>query len=154
MGEPLMEAEPTESRFPTILIIDDDPDLHVLCTTILGKAGHSMLRADGSTEALEIADRYPGMIHLILVDLLLYPPDVQLDRRGLSRPRVHGDQLVPMLRAKRPSSRILLMSAASPYRLAGRGMGPLLRHSPFMQKPFTPDGLLKTVHRVLDTAPP
>jgi DNA-binding NtrC family response regulator len=135
------------------LVIDDDVELQALCTTILGQAGYTLLRADGSAEALEVADRYPGPIHLMLLDLLLYPPDVQLDRRGITRPRVHGDQLLPMLRTKRPSSRILLMSASSPWRLAGRGMGPVLRQYPFLQKPFIPEVLRQTVQRVLDAPP-
>jgi DNA-binding NtrC family response regulator len=149
-----MEVEGTESRFPTVLVIDDDAEMQVLCATLLGHAGYSLLRADGSAEALEIADTYPDIIHLVLLDLLLYPLDVQLDRRGISRPRVHGDQLLPMLRAKRPSTRMLLMSTSSPWRLAGRGMGPLLRQYSFLQKPFTTDALLQAVQRVLELASP
>jgi DNA-binding response OmpR family regulator len=63
-------------RHPTILVVDDDPDMLSLCATQLGAAGFSVLTAVGSLEAQLISDRYPATIDLVLLDLLLYPPTV------------------------------------------------------------------------------
>jgi hypothetical protein len=107
------------------------------------------MEAEGSTEAVEICRTFGGKIDLILLDVLLYPPAVQMDTRAVEISRLHGDQLVAILRGKRPLSRILVMSATTPGRLGGRGMGWLTRQYPFIQKPFTADALLHTVQDVL-----
>ena len=137
-----------EPRF-TILIVDDDPLTCALATKVLTQDGHSALEAVGSSEAVEVCDRYPGKIDLIMLDLVLYPPAIHLDTRHNTVPRVHGDKLLPILRSKRPLTRVLLMSAASPWTLGGRGMGALIRKYPFLQKPLTADTLLLKIREVL-----
>ena len=76
---------------------------------------------------------------------MLYPPAVQLDTIKHAPPRVHGDTLLPILRAKRPLTPVMLMSARSPWKLGEHGMAGLLRQYPFLQKPFTGDLLLEEV---------
>lgn len=138
--------EPISSTIPqTVLVIDDDLDMLQLCATKLGAHGYSVLTAVGSVEAHRICTNYSKKIDLILLDLMLYPPSVQLDSSADAPPRMHGDKLWPMLRNKRPFSRLILMSASSPWRLGGRGMSALLRQYPFLQKPFTSDMLLDKV---------
>jgi hypothetical protein len=103
----------------------------------------------GSVEAQETCDIYPAKIDLILIDALLYPPAVQVDHPRNLTPRVHGDKLIPILRVKRPLSRILLMSASSPWTLGGRGMNGVIRSYPFLPKPFTKQSLVEKVRDVL-----
>lgn len=136
-------------RDPTVLVVDDDPDLLILCATHLWSAGYAVLMALGSAEAQEACDVYPGKIDLILMDLLLYPPVVDVDHARNLTPRVHGDKLLPILRLKRPLSRILLMSATSPWTLGGRGMSGIIRSYPFLPKPFTKQSLIEKVRDVL-----
>jgi CheY-like chemotaxis protein len=106
----------------TVLVVDDDPDLLLLCATHLRLAGYAVMMASGSVEAQATCDIYPTRIDLILVDVLLYPQAVDVDHDRNVTPRVHGDKLIPLLRIKRPLSRILLMSASTPWALGGRGM--------------------------------
>lgn len=133
----------------TVLVVDDDPDLLLLCATHLRSAGFTVLMALGSAEAQATCDIYPTRIDLILLDALLYPHAVDVDHDGNATPRVHGDKLIPLLRIKRPLSRILLMSASTPWALGGRGMRGVLRVYPFLQKPFTKQTLLDKMREVL-----
>lgn len=146
-------AQPPSPEMPsrdlTVLVVDDDPDLLLLCATHLRSAGYAVLMALGSAEAQTTCDIYPTRIDLILVDVLLYPPAVYVDHDRNVTPRVHGDKLVTILRIKRPLSRILLMSATSPLSLGGRGMSGVLRAYPFLQKPFTKQSLLDKVREVM-----
>ncbi len=123
---------PTRDR--TILVVDDDPDLFLLCATPLRAAGYAVLMALGSVEAQATCGVYPTRIDLIVLDVLLYPTAVDVDHERNVTPRVHGDKLIPLLRSKRPLSRILLMSASTPWTLGGRGMRSVLRTYPFLQK--------------------
>jgi DNA-binding response OmpR family regulator len=149
------EGAPTVSgRDVTVLVIDDDPDLLLLCATHLRSAGYAVLMALGSAEAQATCDVYPTRIDLILLDALLYPAAVDVDHDRNTTPRVHGDKLIPLLRIKRPLSRILLMSASTPWTLGGRGMRAVLRAYPFLQKPFTKQALLDKVQAVLDSPLP
>lgn len=137
------------TRDPTVLLVDDDPDSLLLCATHLRSGGYAVLMAVGSVEAQETCDVYPAKIDLILIDVLLYPPAVQVDHSRNVTPRVHGDKLIPILRIKRPLSRVLLMSASSPWTLGGRGMRAALRSYPFLSKPFTKQSLIEKVREVL-----
>jgi len=138
----------------TVLIVDDDEDMLELCSITLGAHGFSVLKAIGSAEAHQICADFPAKIDLILIDVMLYPPSVQLDDSKNALPRVHGDKLLPMLRTKRPLTRLLLMSASSPWKLGGRGMAGLLRQYPFLQKPFTGDLLIEKVRATLTGVAP
>jgi DNA-binding response OmpR family regulator len=144
----------TSSRFPTILVVDDDPAMLTLCTSCLGNAGFSVLQAGGSAEAQAVCEDYPEKLDLIVLDLVLYPVHIQMDRPFNPLPRMHGDKLLPILRAKRPLTRVLLMSATSVQRLGGRGMGWLVRQYPFLPKPFTAGALVNKVTDVLNSPIP
>ncbi len=133
----------------TVLVVDDDPDLLILCATHLRSVGFAVLLASGSAEAQATCDVYPTRIDLIILDALLYPHGVAVDHDQNLTPRVHGDKLIPLLRIKRPLSRILLMSASTPWTLGGRGMSRVLRVYPFLHKPFTKQTLLDKVREVL-----
>lgn len=138
----------------TVLIVDDDTDMLELCATVLGAQGYIVLKAIGSAEALQVCTDYPKKIDLILLDVMLYPRSVQVDSSASAPPRMHGDKLLPMLRRKRPSSRLLIMSASSPWKLGGRGMSGLLRQYSFLQKPFTGEVLLDKVRLALASEEP
>ncbi|MGZ8393906.1 MAG: hypothetical protein ACXWWJ_03970, partial [Nitrospira sp.] len=92
----------------TILIVDDDEDMLALCAVKLEAHGFSVLKAIGSAEAHRICADHPAKIDLILIDVMLYPPAVQLDDHKNPLPRVHGNTLLPILRTKRPLTRFML----------------------------------------------
>ena len=133
----------------TILIIDDDMDLLKLCAVKLQAQGFAVLTALGSTEAHRLCADHPGKIELILIDVMLYPPEVEIDSHHNPLPRMHGDKLLPLLRTKLPLTRLMLMSASPPFKLRERGMAKLLAQYPFLQKPFTGEVLVEKVRDAL-----
>ncbi len=144
----------TSPRASTILVVDDDVEILTLCAVKLEAHGFSVLKAIGSAEAHRLCADHPAKIDLILVDVMLYPPAVELDTPENVSPRMHGDKLVPILRTQRPLTPIMLMSASSPWKLGGRGMARVLRQYPFLQKPFTGDLLLEKVRAILASRAP
>ena len=85
-------CEAGSNRDVTILIVDDDPDLLLLCATHLRSAGYAVLMALGSAEAQATCEVYPTKIDLIDLDALLYPRAVDIDHDDNMMPRVHGGQ--------------------------------------------------------------
>ena len=71
-----------------------------LCAVKLEAHGFSVLKAIGSAEADRLCAEHPAKIDLILIDVMLYPPEVQLDNHKNGSPRMRGDKLVPILRTK------------------------------------------------------
>ena len=140
---------PKSDARATILVVDDDVDLLELCATKLRAKGMTVLTALGSTEAHRLCAEYPAKIDLIVIDVMLYPPAVEIDSHHNPLPRVHGDKLLPLLRTKRPLTRLMLMYASPPFKLRNRGMTSLLRKYPFLQKPFTGTALIKKIEDVM-----
>ncbi len=143
----------TSPRAPTVMVVDDDAVTLKLCAIYLEAAGYSVLTTAGSSEAQHLCDTYPAKIDLIILDLMLYPPVVQIDHHTNTTPRVHGDKLLSILRQKRPLARVLLISATSLQTIGTRGMGRLVRQHPFLLKPFTREALLDKVQAILGPMP-
>ena len=116
----------------TILLAEDEPSLRTLACSILEAARWRVLEARDGREALEIAERYPGMIDLLLTDVVM--------------PELNGPELAQQLRSLRPDLRVLYMS--------GYADSTLMRTSehgaPLVRKPFDPDELTTRVRAMLD----
>ena len=80
----------------TILLVEDEPALRVVATTILEKQGYRVLVAASGAEALELSARTSGAIDLLLTDVVM--------------PKMSGVELAELLVASRPS----LKSCACP----------------------------------------
>jgi PAS domain S-box-containing protein len=80
----------------TILLVEDQPEVCSLATSILGDCGYRVLAAAAGAEALELADRHPGTIDLLLTDVVL--------------PGMSSRELAARLAAKRPGTRVLFTS--------------------------------------------
>jgi len=102
---------------------------------VLERAGYRVLVAAGGAEALDLAERYAGPIHLLLTDVVM--------------PGMNGRELMRRLAPLRPDLRVLYMSGYADEAVAQHGV--LDPGTAFLQKPFTPGGLADKVRRVLDT---
>jgi signal transduction histidine kinase len=109
----------------TVLVAEDEPGVRNLLRRILVHAGYSVLIAEGGEDALAVADRHVGPIHLLLTDLVM--------------PGMSGKQLAERLAAGRPEVQVLYMSGYSTDVA-----------SPFLAKPFVREELLRRVREVLD----
>jgi two-component system, cell cycle sensor histidine kinase and response regulator CckA len=119
----------------TILVVEDDPAVRAFTTTVLRDAGHMLLEAANGDEALEIAERHRGPIHLLLTDMVM--------------PGLSGMDLVAELRLVRPECRALLVSGYSETLIGENAIDESTR---YLQKPFSPEQLSRTVNAVLTAA--
>src|SRR3954466_11163463 len=83
----------TTTSSATILVVDDEPAILGLCAAVLEPAGFTVLKAEGSSEALKICTQHTGAIDLLLTDLVLPPPGFQLASASNQFPHVHGHVL-------------------------------------------------------------
>src|SRR6185437_8474850 len=143
---------PSPEASATILVVDDELPIIKLCKTLLEEAGFTVLKADGSSEALKICTQHQEPIDLLLTDLVLPPPGFQLASTSNQFPHVNGHELAVRATMIRSGLRIILMSGNPDKELASHGIrrGTL----PFLAKPFERDRLIALVYNVLaQTAP-
>lgn len=140
---PQAPLSPQVGRY-TILLVDDDPAMRHLCSTLLVRDGFNVLQASGSTEAMAISAEHVGDIHIALVDVLLQPPAVQ----KLDGSRVHGHTLAKDLTATRKRLRTIMMSTNSKASLANNGID--LSDVPFLLKPFSHEKMMTIIRQQLE----
>ncbi len=130
---------------PSILIIDDEPEVSHALQRVLERAGLAVTVTMGSTEGLEAFEREPA--DLVITDIIM--------------PKVHGIAVIKAIRARRPQTRIIAISG-------GGNFGPL-EYQPeaittsaylaaatqagadaVLTKPFDKSELLEAVQRLLN----
>ena len=133
---------------PTVLVVDDDVTVLVLCQKILEQAGYSVLSASGSSEALKICKGRTESIDVLVTDLVLPPPEFTFASSDNEFPHVHGHELAFRALRMRANLRVILMSGNMENELAGYGIrkGSL----PFLSKPFDPAALVTLVKTALE----
>ena len=131
----------------TILVVDDELPTVKLCRALLEEAGHTVLEAEGSSEALKLCAQYQGPIDLLLTDLVLPPPGFQLAATTNQFPHVNGYELALRATMIRNGLHVILMSGNPDKELTSHGIkrGTL----PFLAKPFERDRLIALVQTVL-----
>ena len=119
----------------TILLVEDEQVVRELASRILLESGYTILEAASPGEAQRIFKQYAAPIHLLLSDVVM--------------PQMRGPELAESLRALRPELCILYMSGYTDQAIAQHEL--LDAETAFLQKPFTPTGLLKKVRKLLDS---
>lgn len=111
----------------TVLVVEDEEVVRAFLTAVLVRAGHEVIAAASSAEALEHLGRHPS-VDLIVTDLTLRTIDgIELVRRARIRfPRLGG----------------LVISGYPPDDFA-------LERAAFLQKPFTARALAEKVSALL-----
>ena len=119
----------------TILLVEDEDSVRRSVRAILKRNGYTVLEAASGAEAFKIWEVDHAKITLLLTDLVM--------PAGVS-----GQQLAHKLQMDRPDLKVIYISGYSPE-FAGRTIE--LRSSEnFLQKPFRPDQLMKTIRQCLD----
>jgi CheY-like chemotaxis protein len=141
---PVLEAsEPLISRdalaqvgtgAETILLAEDEPAVRSLIRKILQRSGYVVLEACHGTEAIQVAEQHASVIDLLVTDVVM--------------PLISGPQLAQQLALLRPAMKVLYISGYMDNTISCHGL--LDAGAIFLQKPFTPDELVRKVRAVLE----
>jgi PAS domain S-box-containing protein len=126
-----VETEPETREFGpagggrVVLVVEDAPTVRLMAGRALAEAGYSVLEAGDGVEALDMIRSRAGPLDLVITDL------------GL--PSMNGQDLARCLRDERPNLPVLFMS----------GYGDAESVTPYLQKPFSPDELVRRAGALL-----
>jgi PAS domain S-box-containing protein len=120
----------------TILVVEDEDEIRDMVRDYLERKGYTVVAANNGSDALQVAQRYKGSIHLLLTDVVM--------------PQLGGHELAQQIKAMRPRIKILFTSgfpehAASTDKMAGPSAAVL-------QKPYPLNTLASRIRQMLDTA--
>jgi CheY-like chemotaxis protein len=116
-----------------VLLVEDEEGVRGLAQLSLEKHGYTVLSASSGPEALAIADAHPGVIDVLVTDVVM---------EGMT-----GREVFERLHAQRPTLKVLYMSGYNDDEVVRRGI--VEAKSPFLQKPFALGTIPKKVREVL-----
>jgi PAS domain S-box-containing protein len=120
----------------TVLLVEDNDAVRALAREALTRSGYSLFEAVNGEEGLRIATEQRGAIDLVITDIVM--------------PVMGGRELAARLTVMYPQLKILFTSGYTDDEiLKGGTMEP---GRSFIQKPFTPESLLRTARAMLDAA--
>jgi DNA-binding NtrC family response regulator len=120
----------------TILLVEDDPQLRQLSSSVLTHCGYNVLTASSPEEGLAICKSNHRDIGLLVTDVVM--------------PRINGRQLAEQIQQVCPNIRVLYISGYTDNAIVHYGvLDPGLW---FLPKPFTLSALVAKVREVLDSS--
>jgi CheY-like chemotaxis protein len=119
----------------TILLVEDEEQVRAVAQSILKRNGYRVIVAQNAGEALIFCEKHPGIIHMLLTDVVM--------------PQMSGAELAKRIAKTRPDMRVLCMSGYTDDSIVRHGV--LESGVAFMQKPFTPETLMRKVREVFNT---
>ncbi len=127
----------TNPGMETILLVDDDESVRALVREGLEQQGYTVLEARFNSEALLIARRHEGPIHLMVADVMM--------------PGINGRELADMLTSSRPHMKVLYISGYPLEIVRAKLRDPDLAN--FLQKPFPIETLVSKMRELLRADP-
>ncbi len=134
---PQPELDASHSR-ATILLVEDEPDILLLCREMFEDEGYTVFAAATPNEAIQLAEQHKEKINLLLSDVVL--------------PEMTGCDLYKKLLPTISELKALFMSGYSPDVIASQGL--LDEKIGFIQKPFRFKSLSAAVHETLASVHP
>jgi two-component system, cell cycle sensor histidine kinase and response regulator CckA len=131
----LILAEPAGGT-ETVLLVEDSAAVRSIARHILERNGYTVLEAPNGRAAMDIGRKRTRRIHLLLTDVVM--------------PEISGRQLAEEFSAVRPDAKIIFMSGYTDDAIVRHGV--VSEGVDYLQKPFSPDTLLRKVRQVLDCA--
>jgi CheY-like chemotaxis protein len=119
----------------TVLLVDDEVGVRELVRDLLKRCGYTVIEARDVNDALALFTRHRDAIQLLVTDIVM--------------PQLNGRQLAQRFAAERPGLKVLYMSGYTDDQVLVQDAAAV---PSFLQKPFTPEVLARTVRAVLDAA--
>lgn len=117
----------------TILLVEDEPAILSMMKKMTERLGYNVLAASGPSEALSVAAKHIGEIHLLLTDVVM--------------PEMDGRELEGYIRELYPSIETLFMSGYSDDIIANKGI--VEEGMAFIQKPFSKNSLAVKLREIM-----
>lgn len=121
---------------PTILVVDDEPDMLSLLRLILQRGGWQVVTAASGEEALQLADRY--LPDLILLDIMM--------------PGLNGHEVCARLRRDARFKQTPILALTAQAHLEEQVQAHLVGMDEYIVKPIAPTELLERVRAHLHPA--
>jgi len=128
---------PTARASETVLLVEDEPAVRSVSSRVLREAGYTVLEAFHGPQALDLVMRHPGPIDVLVTDVIM--------------PQMSGRELAEQLVVLRPGLKVLYVSGYTDDSILHHGV--LEPGVFFLEKPFTPEAILRKLRQVL-AAPP
>ncbi|MFH0727379.1 MAG: response regulator [Pseudomonadota bacterium] len=117
----------------TILLVEDEPEILGVVTTMLESLGYAVLSVESPDEAIRLTREHSGEIHLVITDVVM--------------PEMNGRDLSDRLLSLYPNLKCLFMSGYTANVIAHHGV--LDEGVRFIQKPFSMRDLAATIRQIL-----
>lgn len=122
----------TVQHSETILVLEDEEALRALIRQVLCRAGYTVIDTGDPYEAIALCERHSSDLSLFITDIVL--------------PKLSGHQVAERVLEFCPDLRIIYTSGyPGKADVPRNGFG-----DTFLEKPFTPDSLMRKVRAVLD----
>jgi two-component system cell cycle sensor histidine kinase/response regulator CckA len=132
-AQPVAAAETKGTE--TILVVEDEDEIRDMVREYLERKGYTVVAANNGSEALQVAQRYKGSIHLLLTDIVM--------------PQVGGHELAQQIKGMRPRIKILLTSGYPEHAgLTEKAADPAAM---ILQKPYPLNTLSNRIRQMLDS---
>jgi signal transduction histidine kinase/ActR/RegA family two-component response regulator len=118
----------------TVLLVEDEDAVRTLVRAVMSGAGYTVMECRDAEEAEFMTRSFGGPIHLLITDVVM--------------PGRSGRELAEQLAPLRPAMRVLYMSGYTDNAIVHHGV--IDSGVAFLEKPFTPQQLLRRMREVLD----
>jgi PAS domain S-box-containing protein len=119
----------------TVLLVEDEGAVRMLALHALQTNGYAVLDAETGEQALHVVQTFGVPVRLLVTDVVM--------------PGLNGRELAERLQNSQPSLRVLYMSGYTSDEIVRRGIE--ADRVNFLQKPFTPQTLIRKVREILDS---